>query len=91
MYKAIERGYLYEDFLEKSVGFINPNNVEHLCTELGLDNKSSSLIEDLDGEQQNQKSRDLINISQCDGHSDTLDHLTILRGFNDVQIKCDCM
>jgi len=47
--QALERGFLYEDFLEKSTGFINPNNVAHLCSELGLDDKTSSLMHDLDG------------------------------------------
>lgn len=45
----MDRGYFYEEFLEKSIGFINPNNVEHLCSQLGFSQKSSSLMDDMDG------------------------------------------
>ena len=48
--KAIERRIPFEDFLDKSIGFINPTNVVHLCSELGLDAAGSSLMESLDGE-----------------------------------------
>jgi hypothetical protein len=48
--KAIERRIPYEEFLEKSVGFINPTNVTHLCSELGLEPDAASLMESLDGE-----------------------------------------
>ena len=47
--KAVDRDMLMADFLDKSTGFINPNNVDHLCTELGLPPKGSSLLSDLDG------------------------------------------
>ena len=50
VHKALERGYHYEDFLEKSPGFINPNNVSHLCSELGISNTASSFMQDLNGE-----------------------------------------
>ena len=36
-------------FLEKSVGFINPTNVSHLASELGLDDKGDSLMSGLIG------------------------------------------
>ena len=39
----------YSMFLEKSVGFINPTNVSHLASELGLDDKGDSLMSGLIG------------------------------------------
>jgi hypothetical protein len=48
--KAVERRIPLEDFLEKSIGFINPTNVVHLSSELGLDSAGASLMESLDGE-----------------------------------------
>jgi hypothetical protein len=47
--KAVERRIPLEDFLGKSIGFINPTNVVHLCSELGLDSAGASLMESLDG------------------------------------------
>ena len=47
--KALEGGYLYEEFVEKGVGFINPSNVMHLCSELGLEPTTTSLMPDLEG------------------------------------------
>jgi len=48
-YQALERGYKYEDFLEKSAGFINPNNVAHLCSELGITDGTMGLLQNLNG------------------------------------------
>ena len=45
----MERKIPYSVFLEKSVGFINPTNVAHLASELGLDTKGDSLMKDLSG------------------------------------------
>eukprot|EP00092_Neocalanus_flemingeri_P103489 GFUD01132444.1.p1 GENE.GFUD01132444.1~~GFUD01132444.1.p1 ORF type:complete len:836 (+),score=222.84 GFUD01132444.1:36-2543(+) len=50
--QAMDRKIPYSVFLEKSVGFINPTNVAHLATELGLDTKGDSLMKDLSGRYQ---------------------------------------
>ena len=47
--QAIERKIPFSMFLEKSVGFINPTNVSHLASELGLDVKGDSLMRSLVG------------------------------------------
>ena len=47
--QAIERKIPFSMFLEKSVGFINPTNVAHLASELGLDVKGASLMGSLIG------------------------------------------
>jgi len=50
--QAMDRKIPYSVFLEKSVGFINPTNVAHLASELGLDTKGDSLMKDLSGRYQ---------------------------------------
>jgi len=50
--QAMDRKIPYSVFLEKSVGFINPTNVAHLATELGLDTNGDSLMKDLSGRYQ---------------------------------------
>jgi len=47
--QATERKIPFSVFLEKSVGFLNPTNVTHLASELGLDAKGDSLMGDLTG------------------------------------------
>ena len=47
--QAIQRKIPFTMFLEKSVGFINPTNVTHLASELGLDHKGDSLMKSLSG------------------------------------------
>jgi len=47
--QAREKSIPYSIFLEKSVGFINPTNVNHLASELGLDVKGDSLMTSLSG------------------------------------------
>ena len=47
--QAKEKNIPYSMFLEKSVGFINPTNVNHLASELGLDVKGDSLMTSLSG------------------------------------------
>ena len=47
--QAMDRKIPFSVFLEKSVGFINPTNVAHLASELGLDTKGDSLMKDLSG------------------------------------------
>jgi len=47
--QAMDRKIPYSVFLEKSVGFINPTNVAHLASELGLDTMGDSLMKDLSG------------------------------------------
>ena len=47
--EAIQRKIPFSMFLEKSVGFINPTNVNHLAGELGLEVKGDSLMPALTG------------------------------------------
>jgi len=47
--QAKERKIPFSMFLEKSVGFINPTNVSHLASELGLDVKGDSMMNSLSG------------------------------------------
>ena len=47
--QALEKKIPFSLFLEKSVGFINPTNVNHLAGELGLEVKGESLMGSLAG------------------------------------------
>ena len=47
--EAIQRKIPFSMFLEKSVGFINPTNVSHLASELGLEVRGGSLMQGLSG------------------------------------------
>ena len=47
--QAIEKKIPFSLFLEKSVGFINPTNVNHLAGELGLEVRGDSLMPALTG------------------------------------------
>ena len=47
--QAKEKSIPYSMFLQKSAGFINPTNVNHLASELGLDVKGDSLMTSLSG------------------------------------------